>query len=117
MVRLTNQVHEMELSNVVASAVLSSSSDSPGGPNNPGSTGPLPLPHPRPPPMMATSNGISFDSDRFEFREFVAVACQTSDKEDEDLQVSLSERESNFFVREVLFSHLLVWAQKGCNSC
>lgn len=67
-VRLTNQLHEMELNNV---KILSSDS-------------PKPCKTPK-----GTSNGLSFDSDKFEFREFVDVACQTvvvGDKEKEDLQ-------------------------------
>ena len=64
-VRLTNQVHEMELSHVVAHAVASNpssgSNDSPGGPNS--------LSHPQLNGKL-TSSGLSFDSDKFEFKVY-----------------------------------------------
>ena len=57
-----------------------------------------------------TSNGLSFDSDRFEFREFVDVASQASldreasDRAREDLQdaVTAYEMQNKFLNKEVL---------------
>jgi len=80
-VRLTNQVHELELSHVAASAVLSNASNSSDSPGCPGSGhASLHAVASGPPctPGRMTSNGISFDSDRFEFREFVDVGSQTN---------------------------------------
>ncbi len=64
-VRLTNQLHEMELTSVMVTSM--ESTNSPGGPNAPV----------RSAAGKITSNGLSFDSDKFEFREFVDVGSQT----------------------------------------
>ena len=93
---LSNNLHELELTQAVAA-----SCDSPGIAKGP--TGVK---------KQLTSNGISFDSDRFEFREFVDVACQTSpmeDKEKEALQdrAFAFEMQNKFLNKEVLeLNHL-----------
>ncbi len=113
----------MELSHVAASAVLSnansnSSSESPGPASSgippggsPFAQGSVPAASPSPIIVPApctpgagtgrplTSNGLSFDSDRFEFREFVDVASQASldrevsDRAREDLQDAVTAYE------------------------
>ena len=87
-VRLTNQLHEMELQNVMISSVP----PSPGGPFSPNatpfsnakSTPPQVVHklnmHPKVSALRTSSNGISFDSDKGEFKEFVDVGVQTSEK-------------------------------------
>ena len=71
-VKLTNQVHEIELKNVELSVP-----PSPGGPRTPHlsnlSLHKLNI-------GRTSSNGISFDSDRGEFKEFVDVGAQTSQR-------------------------------------
>ena len=81
-VRLTNQLHEMELEKVMISSVP----PSPGGPFSFG--GPLkstPIVnklnmHPKVSALRTSSNGLSFDSDKGQFQEFVDVGVQTSEK-------------------------------------
>eukprot|EP00095_Tigriopus_kingsejongensis_P002735 maker-scaffold226_size249562-snap-gene-1.19 protein:Tk02735 transcript:maker-scaffold226_size249562-snap-gene-1.19-mRNA-1 annotation:"tbc1 domain family member 2b-like" len=83
-VRLTNQVHEMELDQVMAQSVA--------------------YPEVSPGPKI-TSNGISFDSDKFEFKEFVDIGVQSDfDKEKEHLQdtVMAFEMQNKFLNKEVL---------------
>ncbi|XP_059091006.1 TBC1 domain family member 2B-like isoform X2 [Tigriopus californicus] len=88
-VRLTNHVHEMELKQVVAQSAA--------------------YPEVSPGPKL-TSNGISFDSDKFEFKEFVDIGVQTDiDKERENLQdtVMAFEMQNKFLNKEVLeLNHL-----------
>ena len=88
-VRLTNQLHELELQNVMISSVP----PSPGGPFSP-MTNASPFSnakgtpqvvhklnlHPKVSALRTSSNGISFDSDKGEFKEFVDVGVQTSEK-------------------------------------
>jgi hypothetical protein len=111
-VRLTNQVHELELSHVAASAVLSNASNSSDSPGCPGSGHASLQAVPSGPPCTPgrmTSNGISFDSDRFEFREFVDVGSQTNPAhapadQDESLRdaVTAYEMQNRFLNKEVL---------------
>ena len=74
-VRLTNQLHENELRNVIESSA----------PPTPAIIKPS-LNTPvfnfiqKQSIQRTNSNGISFDSDRGEFKEFVDVGVQTSDK-------------------------------------
>ena len=79
-VRLTNQLHEMELQHVMNTSVP----PSPGGPFSPM---PKSTPivnklniHPKVSALRTSSNGLSFDSDKGEFKEFVDVGVQTSQK-------------------------------------
>lgn len=75
-VKLTNQVHEIELKNVMNSSVP----PSPGGPRTPCRT---PLPNLNIQKLAigrTSSNGLSFDSDKGEFKEFVDVGVQTNEK-------------------------------------
>jgi hypothetical protein len=90
-VRLTNQLHETELSNVMLAATVNNltSSQTSGhlSIGTPGTTGcqppttPLGL-GPKHPSLMrlhSNSNGISFDSDKGEFKEFIDVGSQTNE--------------------------------------
>jgi hypothetical protein len=82
-VRLTNQLHEMELKNVM-SLGMSVPPPSPGGPRLPAinnvSAFTLSAVNNKMAVHRTNSNGISFDSDKGEFKEFVDVGVQTSDK-------------------------------------
>ena len=79
--RLTNQLHEMELEKVMIS---SSVPPSPGGPfSAPLKSTPMLSKlnlHPKVSALRTSSNGLSFDSDKGEFKEFVDVGVQTSEK-------------------------------------
>ena len=79
-VKLTNQVHENELKSVMNTSVP----PSPGGPRcPPAAFHPQTLgvgQHPKMAVGRTSSNGISFDSDRGEFKEFVDVGVQTNEK-------------------------------------
>ena len=92
-VRLTNQVHELELSQVVAAGLRSSTSSSSYSSSAPTAVMPassavlhgvpgahIPFSPRAPSSAKSAMNGLSFDSDRFEFREFVEVGVQTSKK-------------------------------------
>jgi len=70
-VKLTNQIHEIELKNVMHESVP----PSPGGPRTPHLSN-LSL-HKLQLTGRASSNGISFDSDKGEFKEFIDVGSQT----------------------------------------
>ena len=70
-VKLTNQLHEMELKHVQINSVP----PSPRVPHTPVFNFMQKQGIPR-----TNSNGISFDCDRGEFKEFVDVGVQTSDK-------------------------------------
>lgn len=109
---MTNQLHEMELSLVVAA-----STGTPGPlSNNNGPSHVFGVDSPKVAKKF-TSNGLSFDSDKFEFREFVDVACQAnagsnlgsanptmSEKDRESLQdtVTAYEMQNRFLNKEVL---------------
>ena len=106
----------MELNQVVAASTVSALDS------------PLPQQPPGTPPInfkktalrqcksQMTSNGLSFDNDRLEFREFVDVGSQTNpgymspaDKEKEALQdaVTAYEMQNKFLNKEVLeLNHL-----------
>ena len=71
-VKLTNQIHELELKNVMCTSVP----PSPGGPRLNLSSSNLQ----KIAVCRTTSNGISFDSDRGEFKEFIDVGVQTNDR-------------------------------------
>lgn len=84
-VRLTNQLHELELHSVIQHSTPAS----PGGPFNVGPTTVHNFPPLQPASAAGTkitcsrltsSNGISFDSDKGEFKEYVDVGVQTSEK-------------------------------------
>ena len=78
--RLTNQLHELELKNVMTSSGTSVP-PSPGGPLKGGGGPGTPLGFgSRTSVHRTASNGISFDSDKGEFKEFVDVMVQTSEK-------------------------------------
>ena len=70
-VKLTNQIHELELKNVINTSVP----PSPGGPRTLSN-----LSLHKVAVTRTTSNGISFDSDKGEFKEFIDVAVQTNDR-------------------------------------
>ena len=63
-VRLTHQLHDLELSSVVLASAAAANENS------------LPSAGSSPNPIKLTSNGMSFDSDRSEFKEFVDVGVQ-----------------------------------------
>ncbi len=89
--RLTNQLHELELKTVMAATSSCSVPPSPGGPLRPSSglagTGsgfggvgtPLNFGS-RTSVHRTASNGLSFDSDKGEFKEFVDVGVQTCER-------------------------------------
>ncbi len=104
-IKLTNHVHELELSSAAlvshanAGGTVALSATNSGGNSSDGYSPKL------------TSNGISFDSDRFEFKEFVDVGVQCTelaavvvDKEKEDLldAVKAYEMQNKFLNKEVL---------------
>ena len=72
-VKLTNQIHEIELKNVMHGSVP----PSPGGPRTPHLSN---LSLHKLNAGRASSNGISFDSDKGEFKEFIDVGSQTSQR-------------------------------------
>ena len=89
LVRLTNQLHETELSNIMLAATVTNlSNQNPVGvvqvssathgqlPSTPSG---LPPKHPGLVRLHSNSNGISFDSDKGEFKEFVDVGSQTNE--------------------------------------
>jgi len=95
LVRLTNQLHEIELNNVMLAATVNdlkmSSQSSGSALLSMAKPKPCPLhlrsssPHGQPPKhpslmrLHSNSNGISFDSDKGEFKEFIDVGSQTSE--------------------------------------
>ena len=108
-VKLTNQVHEMELNQVAAAATATKAESPVVGNIQPPIFKKTALSQCK----QMTSNGLSFDNDRLEFREFVDVGSQTSgpfvDREKESLQdaVTAYEMQNKFLNKEVLeLNHL-----------
>jgi hypothetical protein len=85
LVRLTNQLHETELSNIMLAATVNNlSNQNPAGTSSihgqlPSTPSGLPPKHPGLVRLHSNSNGISFDSDKGEFKEFVDVGSQTNE--------------------------------------